>query len=65
VVISDKSRNPPIAMFSVRGIGVAVRVRTSTSVRRAFSFFLVAHPEAMFLVDHHQSQVLEARFALQ
>ena len=33
VVISDNSRSPPIAMCSVRGIGVALSVSTSTSVR--------------------------------
>ncbi|MNS96837.1 hypothetical protein D3C72_1311530 [compost metagenome] len=33
----DRSRMPDTAMFSVRGIGVAVRVRMSTSLRSALS----------------------------
>ncbi|MNP57817.1 hypothetical protein D3C76_1526790 [compost metagenome] len=37
VAMIDRSRIPATAMFSVRGIGVAVRVRMSTSLRRAFS----------------------------
>jgi hypothetical protein len=35
VAIIDRSRMPLIAMFSVRGIGVAVRVKMSTSARIA------------------------------
>ncbi|MOA14105.1 hypothetical protein D3C78_1341880 [compost metagenome] len=37
VAMIDRSRMPETAMFSVRGIGVAVRVRMSTSLRRALS----------------------------
>ncbi|MDT4885411.1 hypothetical protein FQZ97_1216430 [compost metagenome] len=37
VAMIDRSRMPATAMFSVRGIGVAVRVRMSTSLRRAFN----------------------------
>ena len=37
VAIIDMSRIPAKAIFSVRGIGVAVRVRMSTSLRRALS----------------------------
>ena len=37
VAISDRSRRPAIAMFSVRGIGVAVIVSRSTSARSFFS----------------------------
>jgi len=52
-------------MFKVRGIGVAVSVSTSTSVRNALSFSLSRNAETVFLVDHHQAQVLEAHFTLQ
>ena len=37
VAMIERSRNPDMAMFRVRGMGVAVRVRMSTSARRAFS----------------------------
>ena len=37
VAITEKSRKPSSDMASVRGIGVAVNVSTSTSVRNAFS----------------------------
>ncbi len=37
VAMIDRSRMPATAMFSVRGIGVAVRVRMSTSLRSALS----------------------------
>ncbi|MNN57845.1 hypothetical protein D3C81_1728540 [compost metagenome] len=37
VAMIDRSRMPATAMFSVRGIGVAVRVRMSTSLRSAFN----------------------------
>ncbi|MNZ75973.1 hypothetical protein D3C78_944660 [compost metagenome] len=37
VAMIDRSRMPATAMFRVRGIGVAVRVRMSTSLRRALS----------------------------
>ena len=45
VVISDRSRKPPSAMFSVRGIGVAVSVSTCTSARSVFSFSLSRTPK--------------------
>ncbi|CRZ71112.1 Uncharacterised protein [Vibrio cholerae] len=38
VAIIDRSRIPLMAMLSVRGIGVAVRVRISTSARIALTF---------------------------
>jgi hypothetical protein len=57
VVISDRSRRPPSAMFSVRGIGVAVSVSTCTSARSVFRRLLVAHAEAVFLVDDDQARV--------
>jgi hypothetical protein len=37
VLMTENSRNPSIAIDSVRGIGVAVSVSTSTSARSAFS----------------------------
>ena len=37
VAMIDKSRIPENDMFRVRGMGVAVRVSTSTSLRRVFS----------------------------
>ena len=45
VVISDRSRRPPSAMFSVRGIGVAVSVSTCTSARSVLSFSLSRTPK--------------------
>ena len=44
-MISDRSRSPPSAMLSVRGIGVAVSVRTSTSARSDFSRSLSRTPK--------------------
>ena len=38
VAIIDKSRMPDMAMFKVLGIGVAVRVRISTSARSDLNF---------------------------
>ena len=45
VVINDRSRSPPSAMFSVRGIGVAVSVSTCTSARSVLSFSLSRTPK--------------------
>ena len=45
VWITLKSRMPSIAMCSVRGIGVAVRVSTSTSLRRRLMRSLSATPK--------------------
>lgn len=44
VAMIDRSRIPLIAMFSVRGIGVAVRVRISTSARIALMRSLCRTP---------------------
>jgi len=53
-------------MFSVRGIGVAVSVSTSTSLRRLFSCSLWRTPKrAVLLVDDGKPQVLEADRRLQ
>jgi hypothetical protein len=48
----------------VRGMGVAVSVSTSTSARSLHGL-LVAHAEAVFLVDDEQAQVLELRLFAQ
>ena len=45
------SRMPLIAMFSVRGMGVADRVSTSTVARISLNFSLWPHAEPLFLVD--------------
>ena len=39
---------PSRLIASVRGIGVAVRVSTSTSARSFFKLFLLAHAKAVF-----------------
>ncbi len=59
VAMIDRSRRPAIAMFSVRGIGVAVSVSRSTSARSFFSCFLLAHAEALLLVDDDEAEILE------
>jgi hypothetical protein len=51
-------------MFSVRGIGVAVSVSRCTSAR-SLRAFLLAHAEALFLVDDDQAEILEAHVRLQ
>jgi hypothetical protein len=45
VVIIDRSRRPPSAMFMVRGMGVAVSVSTSTSARSDLSRSLSRTPK--------------------
>ncbi len=45
VAMIDRSRSPAIAMFSVRGIGVAVSVSRSTSARSFFSCSLWRTPK--------------------
>ena len=45
VWITDRSRMPENASWSVRGIGVAVSVSTSTSLRSCFSRSLCATPK--------------------
>ena len=45
VWITDSSRSPDMAICRVRGIGVAVRVRTWTSSFSALSFSLWATPK--------------------
>ena len=45
--------------LSVRGIGVAVSVSTSTSLRSCFSRSLCRDAEPLLLVDDDQAEVLE------
>ncbi len=53
------SRIPLSAMCSVRGIGVAVMVSTSTGRPELLQLLLVPHAEALLLVDDDQAQILE------
>ena len=64
VAMMDRSRSPAMAMFSVRGIGVAVSVSRCTLARSAFSASFWRTPNR-FLVDDDQPQVLEAHVLLQ
>ena len=57
--MSDMSRMPVSDISSVRGIGVADIVSTSTPARSFFIFSLWLHAEALLLVDHEQAEVLE------
>ena len=50
---------PVSDISSVRGIGVAVSVSTSTFVRHLLDPLLVLHAEALLLVDDEQAEVLE------
>ena len=58
-MINDMSRIPPRAIFKVRGIGVAVSVSTSISLRSDFDRLLVAHAETMFLINDDQADILD------
>jgi hypothetical protein len=58
------SRAPLRDMCSVRGMGVAVRVSTSTSRRMLLELLLVAHAETLLLIDDQQPQVLERDIGL-
>ena len=55
----DMSRMPTSDMFSVRGIGVAVIVSTSTRLRICLMRLLVRDAEALLLVDDQQAEILE------
>ena len=61
----DMSRMPDRAMFSVRGMGVADRVSTSTPLGQLLELLLVADAEALLLVHDQQAQVLELHVFLQ
>ncbi len=52
-------------MLSVRGIGVAVSVSTSTWLRICLRRSLCVDAEALLLVDDHQAEVLERDVLLQ
>ena len=52
-------------MFRVLGMGVAVSVSRSTSVRKRLSRSFWAHAEAVFLVHDHQPEPLEPNIARQ
>ena len=55
----EMSRMPSSDRCSVRGIGVAVSVSTSTVARSVFSRSLCFDAEPLLLVDDHQAQVVE------
>jgi hypothetical protein len=59
VSITDMSRMPTSDMFNVRGIGVAVIVRTSDLLAHLLDALLVRHAEALLFVDDEQAEVLE------
>ena len=50
---------PVKLISSVRGIGEAVIVRTSTSVLNCLDRFLVGYAKALLLVDDQQTEILE------
>ena len=54
--MTESSRRPDIAICSVRGIGVAVRVRTWTSALQRLQPLLVGDAEALLLVDDDQAE---------
>ena len=55
----ERSRTPESASCKVRGIGVAVSVRTCTSARSCLSFSLCVDAEMLLLVDDEQAEVPE------
>ena len=59
VVMSERSRSPVTAIWSVRGMGVAVSVSTSTFAAQLLDALLVRDAEALLLVDDEEPQVLE------
>ncbi len=64
--MSDMSRSPDIAMFSVRGIGVADSVSVSTcDFGACVQLLLLLHAELLLLVDDDQPEVLERDLAAQ
>ncbi len=65
VVMFEMSRMPASDMCSVRGIGVAVSVSTSTSLAHLLQALLVGDAEALLLVDDHEAEVLELDVLLQ
>ena len=65
VWISERSRTPISDMCSVRGIGVAESVRTSTLGAILLEALLVHDAEALLLVDDDQAEVGEGDVLLQ
>jgi hypothetical protein len=65
VAITEKSRRPSSERPSVRGIGVAVRVSTSTCARSAFSASFWRTPKRCSLVDDDEAEALEFHVLLQ
>ena len=57
--MSDRSRRPLTAICSVRGMGVALSVSTSTLRAQLLDALLVRDAEALLFVDDEQAQVLE------
>ena len=55
----DMSRMPASDMLSVRGIGVAVIVSTSTRLRSCLMRLLVRHAKTLLFVDDEQSEIAE------
>ena len=53
------SRMPLMAIFRVRGIGVAERVSMSTPMNAPLSFSLVLDPKALFFVNNYQPKIVE------
>ena len=56
---------PDSDMLSVRGIGVAVSVSTSTLAAQRLDALLVLHAEAVLLVDHEKAELAECDVLLQ
>ena len=54
-----RSRIPASARLSVRGIGVAESVSTSTARPQLLEPLLRRDPEPLLLVDHHEAEVPE------
>ena len=65
VWISERSRTPISDMCSVRGIGVAESVSTSTEVLALLEALLVHDAEALLFVDDDQPEIVEGDVFLQ
>jgi hypothetical protein len=65
VAMIDRSRRPAIAMLSVRGIGRGGEREQVHLGAQRLQRLLLAHAEALFLVDDDQAQVLELHVVLQ
>ena len=65
VWISERSRTPISDICSVRGIGVAESVSTSTVALQLLEALLVHHAEALLFVDDDQPEIAEDDVLLQ